>query len=98
MSGNIVLAAFYNQLPDNEMLINLIAYIKKDTNNEHYNSDYARELISKNIIDFFERTTLLQQFPTSQMSQSNLLFDFSQWVHMTVDKKIKNESNTNYVI
>ena len=89
MSGNIVLAEFYKKLPDIEMHINLIVYIKTDTNNENYNSNYARELIGTNIKIFFQRTTLLQEFSTSQISQSDLLFDFSQWVHMTVDEKIK---------
>ena len=89
MSRNTVLTEFYKKLPDIEQHVSLIVYIKTDTNNINYNSNYARELIGTNIRDFFQRTTLLQKFPTTEISQSELLFDFSQWVHMTVDEEIK---------
>ena len=100
MSRTAVLAEFYNKLPDIQQHINLIVYIKTDTNNENYNSNYARELIGTNIRIFFQRTTLLQQFSTSDISQPDLLFDFSQWVHMIVDEEIKKKgtSTNNYVI
>ena len=89
MSPNTVLAEFFRTLPDIKQLQDLIVFLKNSSYNESYNSNYARELISNNIKSFFKRTTLLQNYSISEFDQSDLLFEFGQCVHITVDEYIK---------
>ena len=98
MSPNTVLAEFFRTLPDIKQLQDLIVFLKNSSYNESYNSNYARELISNNIKSFFKRTTLLQNYSISEFDQSDLLFEFGQWVHITVDEYIKKNPGTNNVV
>ncbi len=90
MSSTNSLEDLYKSLDNIDQHLNLIKYIKTSSSSRHYNSNEARRLININITTYFEQNERLLNYPKTQMSQTNLLLDFTHWVHIPVHMQVEN--------